>query len=95
MAPSAEKLPSSVASTAAANPVSVLKAVKAEVEAPYKYDYLLPVYPDLKWAPLEEVPYTDAGLDADRSSSRLWGLDMQIVEPLEKVSDGGAELALN
>lgn len=80
MAPSAEKLPSSVASTAAANPVSVLKAVKAEVEAPYKYDYLLPVYPDLKWAPLEEVPYTDAGLDADPNYTNLFKDASKVIE---------------
>lgn len=34
----------------------------AETHENYPYDHLLPTFPDLKWDPLVEVPYSDKGL---------------------------------
>ncbi|KAG9659035.1 TauD-domain-containing protein, partial [Aureobasidium melanogenum] len=34
----------------------------AETHDNYPYDHLLPTFPDLKWDPLTEVPYSDKGL---------------------------------
>jgi sulfonate dioxygenase len=43
----------------------------AETHENYAYDHLLPTFPDLKWAPLEEVPYHDKGLDGSPTFSSL------------------------
>lgn len=34
----------------------------AETHENYAYDHLLPTFPDVKWDPLTEVPYSDKGL---------------------------------
>lgn len=70
------------AETKIAEPVVVdaRKAAIAEVEAPYKYDYLLPTYPDLKWDALEEQEYHDAGIDADPKYANLFKSATKVIE---------------
>jgi sulfonate dioxygenase len=43
----------------------------AETHENYAYDHLLPTFPDLKWGPLQEVPYHDKGLDGSPTFSSL------------------------
>ncbi|KAI4848084.1 TauD-domain-containing protein [Aureobasidium sp. EXF-8845] len=43
----------------------------AETHENYAYDHLLPTFPDLKWDPLEEVPYHDKGILGSPSFSSL------------------------
>jgi sulfonate dioxygenase len=42
-----------------------------ETHENYAYDHLLPTFPDLKWDPLEEVPYHDKGILGSPSFSSL------------------------
>ncbi|RPA81513.1 TauD-domain-containing protein [Ascobolus immersus RN42] len=44
---------------------------KIEDEGPYEYYHFTPSFPDLSWAPLEHVPYTDKGTLGDPSYANL------------------------
>lgn len=37
----------------------------------YEHEHLLPTFPDVKWEPLEEVPYNDRGVNGDPEFSNL------------------------
>lgn len=37
----------------------------------YPYDYLLPSFPDVRWDPIEKVPYHDKGILGDEKFSNL------------------------
>jgi sulfonate dioxygenase len=43
----------------------------AETHENYAYDHLLPTFPDLKWSPLVEHPYSDKGLLGSPTFSSL------------------------
>ncbi|KAG9659590.1 TauD-domain-containing protein, partial [Aureobasidium melanogenum] len=43
----------------------------AETHENYPYDHLLPTFPDVKWDPLTEVPYSDKGLLGSPNFSSL------------------------
>jgi sulfonate dioxygenase len=61
----------------------------------YDYDNLRPTFPDLHWAPLEEVPYTDKGLQGDVNFKNLLESATDVFDYTPKIGTEveGVELA--
>jgi sulfonate dioxygenase len=45
---------------------------RKQIQEKYPYEYLTPAFPEIDWAPLEELPYTDKGLGADPNYTNLF-----------------------